>query len=109
MKFSLRIQTVAATLLFATVVFTLNTLGRADPNGAGWQVAEQRTQADASKTGAGSPASKVGPSTGATPPASEAGSQKSSQSRASKVGASDNPAEPVNPEHPPTNNTAGGR
>jgi hypothetical protein len=109
MKFSLRSQTVAATLLFAGAAFALSTPSRADSSNSVQRVAEQGTQADAGKTGVGSPGSKVGPSTSATPPASEAGSQQTAAPRSSKVGASDNPAEPVNPEHPsPNNNRTGG-
>jgi hypothetical protein len=109
MKFSLRNQAVAATLLFPTVAFALNTPGRADFTGAAQRVAEHETQADAGKTGVGSPGTKAGPSTGATPPATQAGSQATAGPRGNKTGASDNPAEPVNPGHPPTNNTSSGR
>jgi hypothetical protein len=109
MKLSLRSQAVAATLLFPTVAFALNTPGRAEFTGAVQRVAEHGTQADTGKTGVGSPGGKAGPSTGATPPATEAGSQAAAGPRGSKAGASDNPAEPVNPGHPPTNNTSSGR
>jgi len=107
MTFPLRSRITAASALLATLAFALSTPSWADPNIQ--RVAEHETQADPGKTGVGSPGSKVGPSTGATPPASEAGSQQAAKPRPSKAGASDNPGEPVNPAHPPTNNTAGGR
>jgi len=109
MTFSLRSQMTATTALLAALAFAPGTPGWARSDDAIQKVAEHGTQADAGKTGVGSPGSKVGPSTGATPPASEAGSQPTSTPRSSKVGASDNPGEPINPEHPSPNNQTGRR
>jgi len=105
MKVSLPTQAAAATLLAAA--FVLNMPARAQSNDMVQKVADHGTQADAGKTGVGSPGSKVGPSTGNTPSAAGAGSQEGAAHRGSKVGASDNPAEPVNPQHPSPNNQTG--
>jgi hypothetical protein len=105
MKVSLPTHAAAATLL--ATAFVLNMPARAQSNDMIQRVADQGTQADPGKTGVGSPGSKVGPSTGNTPSATGAGSQEGSAHRGSKVGASDNPAEPINPQHPSPNNQAG--
>jgi hypothetical protein len=109
MKFSSGSLSVAATLLFATAAFALNAPGRLESNAAVQKVADQRAQEKPTTTGVGAPGSKVGPSTGATPPATQMGSQDTSKPRASKAGPTDNPAEPINPEHPSPNNQPGRR
>jgi hypothetical protein len=89
-------------LLLAIIAFATIAPSRADSNSGVQKVDERQAPMDEAKTGVGSPASKVGPTSGASPSRTQMGSQQNSTPRASKVGPSDNPAEPTNPEHPPT-------
>jgi hypothetical protein len=91
-------------LLFAPTAFALNAPGQLESSAAVQKVADQPAQEKANTIGVGAPGSKVGPSTGATPDATQAGSQDTSKPRGTKAGPTDNPAEPINPEHPSPNN-----